>query len=77
MSKRLTFSKFRGLPLKVRNSLVKEVLTDKWGYNIESNDKRRERSILKALSTFQKDNGLGPNGVVCEKTFNALHLYDK
>lgn len=74
MSKRLTYNSFLMLPVKVRNSLVSEVLINKWGYNIDNSSNKHDRALKKALISFQKSNGLAGNAVVCEKTFDFLQL---
>ena len=72
MSKQISYTSFQLLPLKVRKSIVSEVLSSRWNYLIEGEGKHREKSYTKALIQFQKDLGLAGNGIVCEKTFNAL-----
>lgn len=72
MNKQLTFNSFQILPLKVRKSLVCEVLISRWHYNISGEGKERERAFSKALIHFQKSIGAAGNGIVCEKTFEAL-----
>ena len=62
------------LPVKARLSLVSKVLTERWGYHIDLMGNRPDRAIIKALTLFQKDKGIGPNGIICEKTFEALGL---
>ena len=74
LSKRFTYNSFLMMPVKVRNSLVSEVLTNKWGYSIDPNDNKHDKAFKKALTAFQKSNGLAGNAVVCEKTFNLLQL---
>lgn len=74
MSKRLTYNSFSMMPVKIRNSLVSEVLTNKWGYNIDASCNKHDKAFKKALIAFQKSMGLAGNAVVCEKTFNLLEL---
>ena len=34
---------------------------------------QRDRATIKALKNFQKENGITPNAVVCETTFECLN----
>lgn len=71
--KTLTFNAFSVMSIKARKALVIEALKNK-GYELDENCRRKDAAYSRALSQFQRDNGLTPNGVVCEKTFNALEL---
>ena len=72
MAKQLTYNKFQSMPVKVRKSLVCDILITRWNYLINGEGKQREKAYNKALTQFQKTHNLVGNGVICEKTFNAL-----
>lgn len=74
MAKQLTYIHFQSLPVKVRKFIVAHILVNQEGYTI-SNEKK-EKSINKAIVSFQKSIGLAGNGIICEKTFNALGYID-
>lgn len=76
MSKQLTFIHFQSFPLKVRKAIVADVLVSHQGYKISEEAAKRDKSINKAIVTFQKSIGLAGNGVICEKTFDALGYID-
>lgn len=71
--KALTYNAFLSMSVKVRKALVIGALKDK-GYSLDEKCRRADQAYSRALSRFQKDNGITPNGVVCERTFNALEL---
>ena len=77
MSKNLTYNSFLIMPVKVRKSVVLDCLESQWGYHIDDSHKRKDKAFNKVVATFQKDNGLVPNGVICEKTFDALKIPKK
>lgn len=70
----MSYHSFEILPVKVRNSLAADVLSNVWGYHIEDDKNKRERSYKKALVAFQKSNGLAGNGMICEQTFKLLGI---
>ena len=41
-------------------------------YPCDENGKR-DRKTIEALKQLQKDNGITPNAVICQKTFDALY----
>lgn len=71
--KTLTYNAFSVMPVKARKALVIDALKA-LGYELDESCRRKDAAYSRALSKFQKDNGLTPNGVVCEKTFVALCL---
>lgn len=74
MGKRMSYHSFEALPVKVRSSIAAQILSEQWGYHIDSNPNKREKSFKKALVSFQKARGLAGNGMICEKTFDLLEI---
>lgn len=68
---KLSYNHFRCCSMKARINWTQKVLLS-LGYDTSTNCKR-DKQYIKALSKFQKDNGLGGNAEVCEKTFNLLY----
>ena len=68
---KLTYNHFRSYSMKARINWTQKVLI-KLGYT-DCNNCKRDKQYIKALSKFQKDNGLGGNAEVCEKTFDLLY----
>ena len=72
MARQLSYISFQTLPVKARKSIIADILSDKYGYDIPDSGKQREKAYTKALTSFQKSIGLAGNGVICEATFNAI-----
>lgn len=66
----MTYDKFNTLPLVAKMNLIQDILSDA-GYVVGRRGKR-DRQTAKAITQFQKENGLTPNGVICRKTYQAL-----
>lgn len=68
------YVKFSTMPVKGRIKWTSEQLI-KLGYlvNDQTDHTKRTKSYVKALTKFQRDNGLGPNGEVHEKEFLLLN----
>lgn len=75
MSKRLSYHRFNLLPLKQRWNLVCKALEIK-GYEFTDNPNKKDRQVKRALSEFQKSNGLPGNGTICEESFDLLDISD-
>ena len=73
MSKRLSYHKFCMLPLKQRWNIVCKAL-ENTGYTFTDDPNKRDRQVKRALSEFQKNNGLPGNGTVCEESFDLLNI---
>ena len=66
----MSFVKFNILSVKARMSLVQERLIS-LGYKCSVTGKR-DKQTVKSIQDIQKKNDITPNGVICEKTYNAL-----
>lgn len=62
----MDYYRYNSYSVKARMSWVQKVL------NIPVTAKR-DKVTVKAIVKFQKENGLSPNGVVCERTYNLLY----
>ena len=63
----MDFYRFNSNSTKARMSWIQDVL----GLPITGS---RDKVTVKALTKFQKENNLSPNGVVDEKTYNLLYI---
>lgn len=70
--KRISYSTFSMMSMKGKMSTLQTNLIG-MGYDVEVTCKRDKKTI-KALTDFQKRNGLTPNGVICETTFELLDM---
>lgn len=68
----MTFVRYNSNSVKARITMLQEAL-NKLGYDLDVTGKRDKKTV-KALMKFQKDNGIIPNGVVCERTFERLGI---
>ena len=68
-----TYVKFSCMPMKGRIKWTSEKLINR-GYLLDdgTDHTKRTKQFVKALTKFQKDNGLGANGEVHEKEFTLL-----
>lgn len=73
MSKKLSYTKYLSLPVKVRLQLVQRSLIDN-GYQNVSITGKRDKNTIKALLDFQRNNDINPNAVVCEATYSLLDI---
>jgi len=62
----LNFNKFSTLSTKAKMNWIQQKL------QIPQNFKR-DKTTVKAIMIFQKNNNIVANGVICEKTFNLLN----
>lgn len=61
------------LPMKARIVLLQNALIS-LGYKRVQVNGKRDKTTIKALMDVQKNNGITPNGVVCDKTFELLPI---
>lgn len=73
MHKKLQYNRYLSLPVKARLVLVQKALIDK-GYSKVSITGKRDRNTVKAIADLQKKNGLSPNCVICEATYDLLEI---
>ena len=69
----MTFNHFNSLPVKVRIDKIQQALIIDGYYDLNVTGKR-DKPTVKALQDFQKKNGLTPNAVISEATFNLLTI---
>lgn len=66
----MKYSKFQILSIKAKMSMVQKRLIE-LGYNCSVTG-RRDKSTVKGIQKVQKANGITENGVICQRTFDAL-----
>jgi len=66
MTKIHNYNKFSVLSMNARLAWVQETLC------VPVNCKR-DKLTVKAITDFQKSNGITPNGIICKKTFDLLN----
>lgn len=66
----MKYRKFQFLSTKAKMSMIQERLIE-LGHDCSVNG-RRDKATVKGIQKIQKLNGITENGVVCEKTFDAL-----
>jgi hypothetical protein len=66
------FTRFQVLPTVAKFIYVQEKLVD-MGYDNISVNGKRDKLTVKAIMDVQKRNGIIPNGVICERTFNVIN----
>ena len=71
---RVSYIKFCSLSTKARMNAVQKILIDK-GYDLCINN-IRDKQTVKAITDLQRKNGISPNGVICERTFNLLNVME-
>ena len=69
----MKFYHYQSMPMKARISTLQKRLID-LGYDKVTVTGKQDKQTTKALTDFQKINGITPNGIVCEKTFIALKI---
>lgn len=62
---KLNYVKFTSMSIKARMHLVQEKL----GLPVTC---KRDKVTVKAIQKLQSDNGITPNGVICESTYKIL-----
>ena len=62
----MDYYRFNSYPVKARMAWIQKVLE----LQITG---QRDKATIKALSKFQRDNGLAGNAIVNEETFNLLY----
>lgn len=62
----MDYHRFNSYPVKARMAWIQKILNIPVTY-------QRDKTTIKALSKFQKDNNLAGNAIVDELTFNLLY----